>query len=274
MSPACGSSPAAGLGRPSMANLCPRAPCTGGLDVTAANSTPGSWRTRSSADRQNVTASGKDRPPSELVSSRFSGSMPAGRRLQVQEAADHQPGADKKHERDRQLRDDQQAARPAAAEPAGRARGFQPIAEIDLRRMQRGHETEHDARDQRDEQGDREDAPVHRHRHPLGNVAAGDREGQQRVCRPARQQHAQRAAQQKQQHALDEHLPDEARPAGPERRSDDALPRSRHGARQQQVGDVGARDEQHEADGAEHQQQSLVGLGDPSTRSTCRAAPR
>ena len=141
-----------------------------------------------------------------------------GDRLQVQEAADHQAGADKKHERDRQLRDDQQAAGPAAAGPAGRGRNFQAIAEIDLRGMQSGHQPEHDSGDERDEQADREDAPVYRHRHPLRNVTAGDREGQQRVSRPARQQHAQRAAQEEQQHALDEHLPDEARPARPERR--------------------------------------------------------
>ncbi len=126
--------------------------------------------------------------------------------------------------------------------------------------MQSGHQTEHDSGDERDEHADREDAPVYRHVHPLRNVTARDREGQQRVCRPARQQHAERAAQKEQQRALDEHLPDETRPARPERRPDDALSRSRHGARQQEVGDVGARDEQHEAHGAEHQQQSLVGL--------------
>ena len=73
-----------------------------------------------------------------------------GRCLQLHEAPDHQPGADQQHERDSQFRDDQQAARPSPAEPGGHARGFQAIVEIDLRRLHSGHETEHDACDQRD----------------------------------------------------------------------------------------------------------------------------
>src|SRR5207302_692483 len=51
--------------------------------------------------------------------------------------------------------------------------------------------------------------------------------------------------------ALDEQLPDDASAGGAERRADGELAAPAYAAREQQVRDVGARDEQHGADGAE-----------------------
>ena len=56
------------------------------------------------------------------------------------------------------------------------------------------------------------------------------------------------------QHALGEQLPDEPAAAGAERQADRDLAPARRGARQQQVGDVRARDQQHGADHAAEQQ--------------------
>ena len=55
------------------------------------------------------------------------------------------------------------------------------------------------------------------------------------VHRPTRDQQAQSATRQEQQHALDEHLPNQPASARPECRADQALSRARHAARQQEV---------------------------------------
>ena len=56
-------------------------------------------------------------------------------------------------------------------------------------------------------------------------------------------------------HALDEQLPDDAPARGAERDAHGDLARAVHRPRQQQVGHVGARDQQHEADRAHHREE-------------------
>ena len=64
---------------------------------------------------------------------------------------------------------------------------------------------------------------------------------------------SQRAADERQHDALGQQLPDDAPPAGAERRAHRQLARADRRAREQQVGDVGAADQQHESDDAEEQ---------------------
>ena len=78
-------------------------------------------------------------------------------------------------------------------------------------------------------------------RHARSRRARGSPAGSRR-----RQQQAERAAAERQQDALGQQLADDAAAAGAERRADGDLPLPRQRPRQQQVGDVGARDQQHE----------------------------
>ena len=83
----------------------------------------------------------------------------------------------------------------------------------------------------------------------------------------------------RQQHALGQQLADDAPAAGAEREPDRDLAPPRRGRRQQQVGDVGARDQQHGADDAAEQQRDrlhllpLVGIAVVDRHERHRAAP-
>ena len=70
------------------------------------------------------------------------------------------------------------------------------------------------------------------------------------------------AAEQAEQHALGQQLADESLPARAERRADRdfLLPAGR--AREQQIGDVGARDQQHERHRAEHDEHRDADVAD------------
>ena len=68
-------------------------------------------------------------------------------------------------------------------------------------------------------------------------------------------EHAGRAAEHREQTRLGEELPDELQPARADREPDGHLVGARGGAREQQVGDVGAGDEQHERGDAEQEQE-------------------
>ena len=78
-------------------------------------------------------------------------------------------------------------------------------------------------------------------------------EGQERAQSADGQRHAERAADQREQRALDDELAQQRAPGGAERGADGELAVAGLGPGQQQVGEVGARDEQDEADrGLQH----------------------
>ena len=93
----------------------------------------------------------------------------------------------------------------------------------------------------------------------FGDVAAGDRKGEQRIERPSGDDDAERAAGEKQHGGLDQQLTHEPSATGAKGGAHEAFARARHGAGEDQVRDVGARDQQDERDGAQHQQQTLLG---------------
>ena len=70
-----------------------------------------------------------------------------------------------------------------------------------------------------------------------------------------RQQEPEASAGEGEDDAFGEHLEDEAPPAGAERRPDGDFLAAHRRAHQQQVGDVGARDQDHDGDGREERQQ-------------------
>ena len=73
-----------------------------------------------------------------------------------------------------------------------------------------------------------------------------------------RQQQAARAAEHREHEVLREELPDEPEPRGAERAAHGQFALAGLGPRQHQVGDIDARDQQHEPDGdAEHHQRRL-----------------
>ena len=115
--------------------------------------------------------------------------------------------------------------------------------------MQRGHDAEEQAGhrrygDSRDEHAQVE-RDVHRTRHALGHGTA------QRLHDPPRDDDAKRGPHHRQDQAFDQELTHEAPAAGAERRPHGNLALTSAGASEQQVGDVGAGDEEHDSHGGE-----------------------
>ena len=166
-----------------------------------------------------------------------------------EEAAQHQAGARQQHERERDL-DDDQSARPApranAAGP-GPAAFLEHLVHVGRRRVQRGSQSEDETGRQAHDQEEGERAPVHREHHPVG-----DADVLRLDAEPAnpddREQQADDAGDERQQNALDEQLADDLPAACANRDTDAHLARSSSGLGQEQVGDVRARDQQHEPD--------------------------
>ena len=112
--------------------------------------------------------------------------------------------------------------------------------------MQRGRKAEHEGRQQRRAGRERQDPQVgSRHERQVRGIE------RQETHQPPRQQHGEGhagdPAGERQQQALHQELADELPPARAERRLDRHLLLSGRGAREQQVRDVRARDQQHEA---------------------------
>ena len=171
-------------------------------------------------------------------------------RQQALEAADEQAGAREQDDGQRDLDDHQRRAQAAAPRAAAAHAVLQRVVEIGPRRRHRRCEAEEHGRGERDEHREGQDPAVERRRlEPWnGELLGGRRE--QRLKTPGRDEHAAGRAGPRERDALDEQLPHEPETAGAERRPHRQLALPRRRARQEQVGDVGAGDEQHEADRA------------------------
>ena len=97
---------------------------------------------------------------------------------------------------------------------------------------------------------------------------------------PARRRRAsskpERAACQRQQHTFGHELPEQPSAAGAERRAHGKFAMARFGAGQQQVRQIRAGDEQHEADGDLQHPDRLTGLAKdlrPAAAAICRMWP-
>ena len=181
--------------------------------------------------------------------------------VHVDEAAHHEPGAGEQHQRERQLRHNQRR-RPAPSTYAARSRPsslFEDFIDVGLGDVQRGRKAEHNSRQQADGEEEHEDVRVHVERHPvrLADVL-------RLAIEPPNAQIADAqtddAADEREENALDEQLPDDAPPGGAEREANGNFARPMRRARQQQIGDVRAGDEQHERDGAHQRPENSFDL--------------
>src|SRR5262249_42971001 len=182
---------------------------------------------------------------------------------QSREAVDEQSGADQQRQRQRNLSDYQPLSRALMASAgAAAATLFQRLVDIRLCRLPAWRQTEDQSRQdrngQREEQRDAVNANLTaQFGERLKSEIELGQQPRQRLNAPDRQQHPQRAAEQAEQQALRQQLPDHHPPRRAERQPDGHLPAPRRRAREQQVGHVRARDQQHESDSAHQYQQRL-----------------
>ena len=177
-------------------------------------------------------------------------------------AANEQARADEQHQRDGQLTDDQARAQPVA-HPAHRGAASALLEDrlhIGSRRPDRGGQPEEDGAGQRDEERephhDRVERGLLEARHAVG------RGRDERADAPGGKRKPRRRGDQREDEALGEELPDHAAAAGAERGANRHLPGPRGPARQKQVGDVAAGDQQNEADGPEEDEEPLPVVAD------------
>ena len=190
----------------------------------------------------------------------------SGRHVEHASKADQQQArADKQHQRQRELRDNQhgthaRAARGAtAAAPLLVERRREPLIRSGERRNRTEDETRADRHAKRDDENPTVEADL---RDAWQHEQARRQERTKRREAPRRNQKAGRAADRGEQHALRQQLADQAAAARADRQSHGDLPFAARGTREQQHRDVGARDQQHESDGAQQHQQRRLHVAD------------
>ena len=153
------------------------------------------------------------------------------------------------------------------------ARSFlQRLARIDAARVHRRRESNEDAADNRDGDGEGRDAQVEsgldkgREYHRAPRDQHGDRDASQRE--------ASGGAGEGEHAALGDELAEQAAASGAKRGADGNLPAPRLGPREQQVGDVRACDEEHERDRRHQRGQRRAQRTDSSTSSGLASTPR
>ena len=166
------------------------------------------------------------------------------------EAPEQQARADEQHDRQRHFGNHEHLAQPAPPGRLAAARGFlQRLIGPQRARLQRRRQTE----DQR--RGERRDQPRDEHTSVdpdvLDSRNAGRRERQQQLRAPRRQEHAEHAAHHGERGALGQELANQPPASRAERGANRQLPVPRDASGRQQIGDVDARDEQHEPDGGQ-----------------------
>ncbi len=171
------------------------------------------------------------------------------------ETAQQQSGADQQHQCQRDLRDHQRRPHAAMADAARSTPALfvERFPDIESGGLPGRHGAEDQAGDHREREGEQHHRPVD------GNAVRArqrrDRRGRQERHQPHRQQQSAQPASAGEHQAFDHQLPDDARATGADRQPDGhfLLPADR--AREQQVGHIGARDQQHQRHGAEQHQQ-------------------
>ena len=125
--------------------------------------------------------------------------------------------------------------------------------QIDVSGLQRRDETEREANDDRDADCDGQHPAVDPGVHDPGDY--GRRHLQEEAQAYLSDRHACRGGDQREQEALDEKLSRQPRRARSERGPHGDFPAPRRAAREQEIRDVGASDQQHERDGAQQDEQ-------------------
>ena len=175
--------------------------------------------------------------------------------LQAAEAAEQQPRRDQQHERESDFADNQQTPAPAASHGDGFAAPafLQRLRGIAVRQLPCGRETEQQPGGDGDGEREEQHGPVNVQRHEFADLR-GQQVRQQRHS-PERQHKSGKTAGAREQQAFDEQLPEQPPAAGAEREPHrDFLPPLRRTA-EQEVGHVGAGDEQHDQHRPEQRRQ-------------------
>ena len=179
--------------------------------------------------------------------------------LELDQASHQQTGARQQHERERDL-DHDQRTKHAVPSPAA---AVTPAFAYRVARVVGGHEcgsdAERDAGDERGNQGKGDHRKIHRHlvqpwyRDPIAH------EREQATMTECRNAQARNAAHGGEHQALGQHLAHQPSASGTKRGTQPDLALSRRAARQQQVRDVDAADEQHQSDRGHQREQCRRG---------------
>ena len=179
---------------------------------------------------------------------------------QVREALDHQPGADQQDQRQADFGGDEERAPPAAAAGASAFALFQCFRRVPGRRRKRRDEPEQNAGDNRHAEAEGEDLAIEADLFEAPQ--AGRRHRHQERDRPRGEQRTERTADDREQHAFGEQLPDQTETARAHRGADGNFARAGRGAREQQVRHIRAADEKEEPDRREEKQQDRPKFAD------------
>jgi hypothetical protein len=194
----------------------------------------------------------------------FRASKPGVHRADLGDALDHQPRGDEQPARERDLEHDEGLAeRPILrlVEPRASSLSTELMSARDdctagsTPRGERGDEAERD----REEEDRRVEADVE----PGRRVGVEDGAVEQRDAR-VRQPHAERRGERGDDQRLGEELPHDGEAGRAERGADPHLLGAVRGAVEQEVGDVGAGDQQDQAHRAEHREEELPRLRAPA----------
>ena len=184
---------------------------------------------------------------------------------QLIEAAQQQAGANQKHDRQRELRDDERVGEPAARGRPRRAPAvLDGVLQVDARAAQCRRDAEEYDRHERHDDRERKHRRIERD--GLQVVEAFHGHATKYTSAPRAEHQTNDRARQPEQQALDEQLPNDAPRARAEAAPQRDFPDSRAGAREQQVGDVGARDEKDHAHRGEHHEQRALDVADELAR--------
>ena len=181
---------------------------------------------------------------------------------QLHEASSEQSGREHEDDRQRDLGHDEYAARPGAAGTDRRSFPTLPQAvdQLDARDLQRRCEAEDEARHQRDRQREAQNGGVDPDFVEPRQV--GRRQSHETKHAQPGEPHAADTSHERQQRALGEKLTDQSSAGRAYRRAHDHFTLASGRPCEQQVRDIGARDQQHEADGREQDVERLAGVAD------------
>ena len=181
--------------------------------------------------------------------------------LQSAEAANEQARAEHQHQGQRDLGRHERVPQDRVSRVGvGAATLLQGVVGVGVREPPRRQDAGQKPGDDRDAEGEGEHGQVDTDVGHAGHLVA--EEGDDETHAEAGEKQSERAAGDREHDGLGEDRPDDARAAGPEGRAHRDLLAPRDRAGENEVGDVGARDQEHEAHGPEQDEQRRPDVAD------------
>ena len=166
-------------------------------------------------------------------------------RYQTHETVDHQARADEQHERQPDFAGDEHVSKPAPFGIVGHPVGFAKPRRVDARGTERRYESGGKSGQQRNPHGQRDPRPAELRRFEQRDADGWDRGSE--IHDPRSNEETHGAAEYCKDETFDDQLANDAGTAGPKCRANRDLPLTVGSSRQKQIGDVGAPNQQHEA---------------------------